>query len=82
MRRMDRVGPQHIRSILAVTDALHVHRESVSVPLATRGEGGVRRTEAGRIEIVVPSTLDFETWLVALPARIRALDLSGVRRTD
>jgi hypothetical protein len=82
MRCMDRLASHHIKQILAVTDALHIHRESVAVPLAPRGEGGVRLTETQRLEIVAPATLDFDTWLASLPVRIRGLDLSRVRRSE
>jgi hypothetical protein len=78
---MDRVGPREIHRILGVTDSLHLHRESVSVTLATRGEGNVRLL-GERIEIVAPAAGDFEAWLQNLPARIRALDLTRVRRSE
>ena len=77
---MDRIGPREIHRILAVTDSLQLHRESISVPLATRGEGNVRLL-GERIEIVAPAG-DFEAWLQNLPARIQALDLTRVRRSE
>ena len=79
---MDRVGPPEVHRILAVTDSLHLHRESISVPLATRGEGNVRLLGSERIEIVVPAIGDFDAWLQSLPAKIQALDLGRVRRSD
>ena len=78
---MDRVGPREIHRILAITDSLHLHRESISVPLATRGEGSVRLL-GNHIEIVAPAADDFEAWLQNLPAQIRALDLALVRRSE
>lgn len=77
---MQTVGGAEIRRILAVTDALGVHREAVSIPLRPQGEGGLRVTPARRLEIIVPSEGDFEAWLGGLPAAIQALDLSGVQR--
>ena len=79
---MDRVGPREIHRILAVTDSLHLHRESISVPLATRSEGGVRLIGSERIEIVAPAAGDFEAWLQSLPDKILALDLLRVRRSE
>ena len=78
---MDRVGPREIHRILAITDSLHLHRESISVPLATRGEGSVRLV-GNRIEIVAPAAGDFEAWLQNLATEIRALDLALVRRSE
>ncbi len=74
------LGPQEMRRILAVTDALGIHRESVSVPLLPRGEGDVRVSPAGRVEIVAPESSDFERWIVCLPQIVAGLDLSQVRR--
>jgi hypothetical protein len=79
---MDVLGPQEIRRILGVTDSLRIHRESVSVPLATRGEGSLRLTESSRVEIVAPATGDFDAWLEALPQKLASLDLARVRSSD
>lgn len=77
---MQNVSGVEIRRILAVTDALGVHREAVSIPLRPQGAGALRVTPARRLEIVVPAESDFEAWLGGLPAAIQALDLSGVQR--
>lgn len=71
-----------MQQILAVTDALGIHRESVAVPLAARGAGGLRLTPGGRLEIVAPADTDFDAWLRALPERLRTLDLSTLRRSE
>jgi hypothetical protein len=76
------LAPLDIRRILAVTDALGVHRESVRVPIARRGTGSLRVTEAGHVEIVAPEGEELESWLAALPGQLRALDLGRVRRVD
>jgi len=70
-----------MRRILAVTDALGIHRESVSVPLLPRGEGDLRVSAAGRVEIVAPEN-DFEAWIERLPHLAAGLDLSHVRRAS
>ncbi len=78
---MDAVGPKEIGSILAVTDAIGIHREAVQIPLGTEGEGRV--TLDGRVvEIVAPTQGNFETWVATLGDRIRALDLSGVQKAE
>lgn len=77
---VQRVGAAEIHRILAVTDALGVHREAVSIPLAARGMGSVRVTPARRLEIVVPAGTGFEAWLAGLPGTIQGLDLSAVQR--
>jgi hypothetical protein len=74
------LGPQDIRRILAVTDELGLHRESIRVPLARRAAGSVRVTDAGQVEIVAPEGDGLETWLEALPETLRALDLSRLHR--
>src|SRR5262245_18427871 len=74
------LDPARMRRILAVTDAIGLHRESVRVPLAPRGAGSIQVTEGKHLEIVVPEDADFETWLAALPIKLQELDLSRVRR--
>ena len=59
-----------------------VHRESVSVSLMPRGDGSVRVSGAGRIEIIAPETGDLEAWMAQLPQLLEALDLAHVRRTS
>lgn len=73
-------GPSEVLRILAVTDALGIHREAVRVPLDNHGDGGVRLVRNGQmIEIVAPGEGDFDRWIADLPAKIRSLDLSRVK---
>lgn len=73
-------GPAEVMRILAVTDALGIHREAVRVPLDNQGAGAVRLVREGRmIEIVAPAEGDFDAWVAALPTQIRELDLSRVK---
>ena len=74
------LGPQEMRRILAATDALGVHRESVSVSLMPRGDGSVCVSPTGRVEIVAPETDDLEAWMAQLPDILARLDLAHVRR--
>lgn len=76
---MDSVGPPEIMRILAVTDALGFHREAVVVPLWTKGKGEIL-VRGQKLQISAPAEGDFETWLAALPAALKATDLSAVRR--
>ena len=77
---MDSVGPPEIMRILAVTDALGFHREAVVVPLWTKGKGEIRIVRGSKLEISAPAEGDFEAWLAALPAALKAMDLSAIRR--
>ena len=67
---LDAVGMSEINQIFAVTDAMGIHRESLVIPLGT-GKGRVRRTPAGKIEIIVDAEAPFEEWLRGLPEMIR-----------
>lgn len=69
---MIEVTASQIQRILEVTDRLGVHRERVVVPLGARPGGRVRKTPAGKIEIVVDAEAPFEAWLGGLEAAIRA----------
>ncbi len=74
-------GQTEILRILAVTDALGLHREAIVIPLYNKGTGGLRLRGA-KLEITAPGDgVDFEAWLAALPAALRAFpDLPQVRR--
>ena len=79
MHPMDSVGPPEIMRVLAVTDALGFHREAVAVPLWTKGKGEIL-VRGSKLQITAPAEGDFEAWLAALPALLKSMDLSAVRR--
>ncbi len=63
---------REIDAILAVTDALGIHRESVVIPLGPVSPGRVRRLPNGKLEITVDADRPLEEWLRELPALIAA----------
>ena len=62
---------REIQRVFEITDRMGIHRESLVIPLAPRQPGRVRQMPGGKIEIVVDSEVDFETWLSGLEAEIR-----------
>ena len=66
------VTQREMERIFGITDALGIHRESVVVPLGPRDPGRVRKTPAGKFEIVADAR-DFEGWLASLAAQLQAL---------
>lgn len=66
------VSVQQIEAILAVTDALGIHRERVVIPLAPTSPGRVRCLPGGKFEITVDAGEPFEEWLTRLPALLAA----------
>jgi hypothetical protein len=68
---LDAVGMNEINRIFAVTDGMGIHRETLVIPLGT-GTGRVRRTPAGKIEIIVDAETPFEQWIQGLPDMIRS----------
>lgn len=75
---MDNFGPPEIMRILAVTDALGLHREAMQIPLWQRGAGEIV-VKGQRLQITAPEN-GVEAWIAALPATLKAMDLSAVRR--
>jgi hypothetical protein len=69
---LEEVGLEQIEAILAVTDALGIHRERVVIPLEPAAPGRVRRLPGGKLEITVDAAEPFEEWLARLPALIAA----------
>jgi hypothetical protein len=66
------VTMKEIDEIFRITDAMGIHRESVTIPLGPAAPGRVRRTPSGKIEIVVEANQPFEAWVTTLPELIRA----------
>ena len=62
-----------MNQLFEVTDELEIDREAFEVPLLMEGEGRIRRTKKGKIEITLPNTDDLGPFLAALPERLRAL---------
>jgi len=71
MAHIQEVTLREIERIFAITDPMGIHREALMIPLAARHPGRVRKTPAGKIEIVVDSGVDFDVWLSGLEAEIR-----------
>ena len=70
---IEEVTLREIQRIFEVTDRMGIHREQLIIPLAPRHPGRVRRTPAGKLEIVVEKDGDFEQWLAGLEEEIRRL---------
>lgn len=77
MTTRDWIGPKEIGRVLEVTDRLGLHREGVRVPLDTEGKGRVS-VENGKLVVVAPQEGDFDAFVAALEAAIRATP--GVER--
>lgn len=68
---LEAVTIREIEAIFGVTDAMGLSRELLVIPLLPRHPGRVRRMPNGKIEIVVDSEGDFQTFLAGLEAEIR-----------
>ena len=68
---LDMVTMKEIDEIFKVTDAMGIHREAITIPLAPASPGRVRRLPSGKIEIVVEAVQPFEEWVKVLPGLIR-----------
>ncbi len=64
---------KEIERIFAVTDPLGISREALVIPLRTEHPGRVSIMKDGKLEIVVERDGNFDEFIAALPARIRAL---------
>jgi hypothetical protein len=64
---------REIEAIFAVTDPLGISREALVIPLLPRHPGRLRKTPAGKIEIVVESEGDFADFLKELPGELAKL---------
>ena len=64
---------QDMGVIFSVTDAMGIHRESVSVELTKEDPGSIGRSSKGVVEITVPETEAIEEFCQRLQAELEAL---------
>ena len=67
------IGMADMGVVFAVTDALSIDRELISVPLEKEDPGSVKRLASGEVEIVVPLTVPQDAWVKRLMADLREL---------
>ncbi|HEX6898918.1 MAG TPA: hypothetical protein VF789_04360 [Thermoanaerobaculia bacterium] len=67
------IDQQIMNRLFEVTDEIPLDREALTVPLLMEGDGQVKKTSTGKIEITLPDTDDLGAFLAALPGRIQAL---------
>ncbi|HZA23465.1 MAG TPA: hypothetical protein VFA32_12840 [Dehalococcoidia bacterium] len=70
---------QDMGTIFLVTDALGIHRESVSVELSKEDPGSIGRDGRGKIEITVPASGTVEEFAQRLRTELEAM---GYAETD
>jgi hypothetical protein len=63
---------REIEAIFVVTDGMGLSRELLMIPLMPRHPGRVRKTPAGKIEIVVDSEQDFSEFVAGLEPQVRS----------
>jgi hypothetical protein len=66
------VTMKEIDAIFAITDALGIHREKLTIPLGPATPGRVRLLPSGKFEIVVDAQTPIEEWVKTLPTLIAA----------
>jgi hypothetical protein len=71
-RMLKEVTLREIEAIFAVTDGMGLSRELLVIPLRPRHPGRVRKTPAGKIEIVVDSEQDFGEFVLGLEPQVRS----------
>ena len=59
--------------IFSVTDAMGIHRESVSVELTKEDPGSINRAGGGKIEITIPETGTVEEFAQLLQAELEGM---------
>ena len=64
------IGMADMEEIFSVTDALGIHRESVSVELAKEDPGSVSLGQGGVVRITVPESGTIQEFATDLEARL------------
>jgi hypothetical protein len=73
---------QDMETIFRVTDAMGIHRESVSVELTKEDPGSIGRDGRDKIEITVPASGSVEEFAQRLRAELAAMGYTEVDVAD
>lgn len=57
------IRQEDMEAVFALTDALGIHREAISVPLGKRDPGGVRDLGRGQLQVTLPETRGAAEWV-------------------
>ncbi len=67
------INMDDMAAIFSVTDAMGIHRESVSVELTREDPGSINRTGGGTIELTVPETRSAQEFASELRTALEAM---------
>ncbi len=73
---------QDMNVIFAVTDAMGIHRESVSVELTKEDPGAIGKSPAGKIEITVPESGTIGEFAQMLQSELEKMGYTPVDGTE
>ena len=73
---------QDMNVIFAVTDAMGIHRESVSVELTKEDPGAIGKNPAGKIEITVPESGTIGEFAQRLQSELGKMGYTPVDGTE
>lgn len=80
MSLLKALRPEQVLKVLELTNSFSIHREAVTISLATEAEGSVTLLPDGKVRIVCPDTLPFDQWLSDLRNRLQGIDLSRLTK--
>ena len=72
------INMQDMETIFRVTDAMGIHRESVSVELTKEDPGAIGRDGRGKIEITIPASGTVAEFARKLRAELAAMGYTQV----
>ena len=76
------INMDDMAAIFSVTDAMGIHRESVSVELTREDPGSINRSGAGVIELTVPETRSAEDFASELKTALEAMGYVAAEPQD
>lgn len=78
----DVLTAEQVERVYRLTDARHLNRDWVVVPLRGSERGLEMTLPDGKILVRPPAGPAFESWFVDLPSRLEALDLDRALRAS
>ncbi len=76
------INMDDMAAIFSVTDAMGIHRESVSVELTREDPGSINRSGSGVIELTVPETRSAEDFASELKTALEAMGYVAAEPQD
>ena len=76
------ISMKDMMSLYGITDQFGIDREFIEVPLEKEGDGAINLLDANRLQIIIPSNITVDRWLITLENTLIQLGFNVVKEED